>query len=230
VKKTALNGNQLKSARLGACLTQSQVAAKLGVSQPYLSLMESGVRRVPERMVRSVARLLNLSPAVLPVPEEPGKLSGDLSHALAALGYPGYSYLRVGRRINPALAVFQALSQDALDARVAQGLPWVLLQHPGLNWSWLVSNARRRNLQNKLGFLVAVAREVAERVGRTDSAATLAAAEQTLETSRLAAETTLGKEAMPSSERAWLRVNRPPLAKHWNVLTSLSPEHLPYAA
>lgn len=230
MKKPALDRDQLKSARLRACLTQSQLAAKLGVSQPYLSLMERGVRRVPERMARSAARLLNLSPAVLPVPDEPATPSGDLSRALATLGYPGYSYLRVGRPINPALAVFQALSQDSLDARVAQGLPWVLLRYPELNWGWLVSNARRKNLQNKLGFLVAVAREVAERVGRTDSAAALAAAEQTLETSRLAAETTLGKEAMPSSERAWLRANRPPLAKHWNVLTSLSPDHLTYAA
>jgi transcriptional regulator with XRE-family HTH domain len=211
-------------------MTQTQMAAKLGVSQPYVSLVESGARRVPERLARSAARVFNLSPAVLPVPAEPTARERDLSSALATLGYPGYSHLRAGRPLNPALAVFDALSQDSLDARVAQGLPWVLLQYPELDWDWLISNAKLRNLQNKLGFLVAVARTVAERRGQGNSLAVLTAAEQALESSRLAAETTLGKEAMPAAERVWLRAHRPLLAEHWNVLTSLAPEHLSYAA
>lgn len=227
-----MNSNQLKDARVRAGLTQSQMAAKLGVSQPYLSLVERGLRRVPERLARAAARVLHLSPALLPVPNEPNEPTvpeRDLSRALAALGYPGYSYLRGGRPVNPALSVFQALSKESLDARVTQGLPWVLLRYPELNWDWLISNAKLKNLQNKLGFLVAVARQVAERGGQASSAAVLTVAEQALETSRLAAETTLGKEAMSSAERAWLRAHRPQLAEHWNVLTSLSPEHLPYA-
>jgi len=225
-----MTSDQLKRARLRAGLTQTQMAAKLRVSQPYLSLLERGVRRVSERLARSATRVLHLSPALLPVPAEPTAPERDLSRALAALGYPGYSYLRGGRPLNPALVVFQALSKGSLDARVVQGLPWVLLRYPELDWDWLTSNAKLRNLQNKLGFLVAVAREVAERRGPANSAAVLTAAEQTLESSRLAAETTLGKEAMPSAERVWLRTHRPRLAEHWNVLTSLASEHLPYAA
>jgi hypothetical protein len=30
--------------------------------------------------------------------------------------------------------------------------------------------------------------------------------------------------------RRWLRQQRPPQAEHWNLLTDLRPEHLPYAA
>jgi hypothetical protein len=54
--------------------------------------------------------------------------------------------------------------------------------------------------------------------------------ERNLERARLAAETTLGREAMPQAEREWLRMNRTPLARHWNVLASLSSEQLPSAA
>jgi transcriptional regulator with XRE-family HTH domain len=225
-----MTSDQLKLVRLRAGMTQDRLAARLGVSQPYLSLLETGARRVPEHLARSAARVLHASPAVLPVPAEPKARRRDFSRALAALGYPGYSHLRGGRPLNPALAVFEALSQASLDARVAQGLPWVLLKYPELDWDWLERNARLRNLQNKLGFLVAVARRVAERSGQANPVAVLTAVEQALESSRLAAETTLGKEAMPLSEKVWLRANRPRLAEHWNVLTSLSPEHLPYAA
>ena len=53
--------------------------------------------------------------------------------------------------------------------------------------------------------------------------------EQELERARLAAETTLSREAMPQAEREWLVRNRPPLAEQWNVLTSLSSQQLTYA-
>jgi hypothetical protein len=35
---------------------------------------------------------------------------------------------------------------------------------------------------------------------------------------------------MPERERAWLRVHRPEAAAHWNLLTGLTAEQLPYAA
>jgi hypothetical protein len=35
---------------------------------------------------------------------------------------------------------------------------------------------------------------------------------------------------MTDAERRWLRQHRPPQAEHWNLLTDLRPEHLPYAA
>ena len=65
---------------------------------------------------------------------------------------------------------------------------------------------------------------------RTVAAARLREVELSLEGARLAAETTLSRETMPQAEREWLRVNRTPLARHWNVLASLSSERLPYGS
>jgi post-segregation antitoxin (ccd killing protein) len=51
-----------------------------------------------------------------------------------------------------------------------------------------------------------------------------------LELSRLAAETTLGRDSMPEAEKRWLRENRSPQAKRWNVLSSLTAAELPYGS
>jgi hypothetical protein len=51
-----------------------------------------------------------------------------------------------------------------------------------------------------------------------------------LEPSRLAREDTLCHDSMTNVERRWLREHRSPHAAHWNLLTDLRREHLPYAA
>ncbi len=215
-----------------AGLTQARAAARLRVSQPYLSQLERGRRPVTVRLARAAAKVYRLPPTTLPVPPEPLRSPSDadrLARQLAALGYPGYSHLRPGRPVNPSRLLLDAVSQDNLDARVTEALPWVLLKYADLDWDWLVSNTKLWNLQNRLGFLVGLAGELAER--RTEPAtAELKKVERDLERARLAAETTLGREAMPAAERAWLRANRPPRARHWNVLTSLTAEHLVRAA
>ena len=55
------------------------------------------------------------------------------------------------------------------------------------------------------------------------------AVEQQLERARLAREDTLGRESMSTAERRWLETNRSPLARHWNLLTGLTPDQLSYA-
>jgi hypothetical protein len=35
---------------------------------------------------------------------------------------------------------------------------------------------------------------------------------------------------MPAAERRWLASNRSPLARHWNLLTGLTVDQLPYAS
>jgi transcriptional regulator with XRE-family HTH domain len=225
--------DQLRLGRERAGLTQVEAAARLGLSQPYLSQLERGRRAVTSSLALAAAKLYRLPPTALPVPPEPPKRGAErdkLARQLAALGYPGYSHLRPSPPVNPALVVLEALSEDSLDARVTEALPWVLMQYPELDWNWLVSNAKLRNLQNRLGFLVGVARDLAEnRPDRSAATARLQKVELELEQARLAAETTLGREAMPAAERSWLRVNRPPQAERWNVLASLTAEQLPYA-
>ena len=108
-------------------------------------------------------------------------------------------------------------------------MPWVLEQYPLLDWDWLMDQVRRRNVQNRLGFLVTVARTLAERRTNKVAADRLSRVEEALEQSRLVAETTLGREEMPTAERAWLREHRSPEARHWNVLAGLKLQDLSYA-
>ena len=54
--------------------------------------------------------------------------------------------------------------------------------------------------------------------------------EEVLEPARLAREDTLCQGSLSEAERRWLRQERPADALHWNLLTDLDAEHLPYAA
>ena len=225
---------ELRTGRLRAGLTQVEAASRLGLSQPYLSQVECGRRRLTARLARAMRRLYGLPATLLPLPPEAPARGADkqrFAAQLAALGYPGYAHVRPTPQLNPAVVVLAALSEDDLDVRVTEALPWVLVRYPDLNWDWLLTHAKVRNLQNRLGFLVAVAREVAENSReRSDAAKHLREVEKDLDLARLAAETTLSRESMPPAERKWLRAHRTPLAEHWNVLTSLKPEQLGYAA
>ena len=53
-------GQELTAARKRAELTQSDAAAKLGVSQPYLSLLEKNQRPVPGALAKRMARVYRL--------------------------------------------------------------------------------------------------------------------------------------------------------------------------
>ena len=225
----------LRDGRRKARLTQVEAAARLGVSQPYLSQLERGQRPVTPKLARAAAALYHLPVTTLPVQEavRPGAPVNParLARRLAGLGYPGFAHLQPGSKTNPAAVVLEALMQPDLEVRLAEALPWVLLTYPDLDWSWLVRQSKLHDVQNRLGFVVALARTVAARhAGFPDADGRLAAAERQLERARLAREDTLGRESMPSAERRWLAENRTPAARHWNMLTSLSDGQLPYAA
>ena len=213
--------------------TQEQAAVKLGVSQPYLSLLEKGMRNVPNKLARKAASLFGMSATKLPVeanwhsvqPKDDSSLASDL----AALGYPGLSYLKSRRKKNPAEVVLCALKTKNLDTRLAEALPWVLLEHPELDWRWLMSAAKVNDLQNKLGFLTNVARRLAEKPGKNETAMLLNKQESVLERSRLVQEETLCRDSLTQAERRWLKSNRSAEARHWNLLTDLSPDHLSHA-
>jgi hypothetical protein len=105
-----------------------------------------------------------------------------------------------------------------------------LLTYPDLDWAWLVRHAKLHDVQNRLGFLVAVAKGLAADRRELESAFDqLSAVEGQLERARLAREDTLCRESMPAAERRWLQAHRSALAKHWNLLTGLTADQLPYA-
>ena len=62
-----MKGALLKAAREKAEWTQVKLAKRLGVTQVYVSLMETGKRRVPPHYAHRLMRLLDLSPTMLPV-------------------------------------------------------------------------------------------------------------------------------------------------------------------
>ena len=223
---------QFKAGRLKAGLTQARAAAKLGLSQPYLSLLETGARRLTDGVENAAVKLYRLPPPLLAVPELPrwANSQGKLPHQLAALGYPGFSHLRKSPPTNPAWVALEAVSGHNLDGRVAEALPWVLERYPELDWKALVTYAKVRDAQNRLGFFVTLARELAESRSNMKASAKLKEVERELERSRLAAETTLGRDSMTQAERNWLRENRTPEAERWNVLSRLTASELPYVS
>ena len=229
-----MTGEDLKSGREQKGWTQAEAAMKLSVSQPYLSLMEKGVRRVPEKLARKAASAFGLSAATLPIETDwesvPPRDANTLAIDLAALGYPGFAYLKSKhRKKNPGEVLLSALSSNRLESRIAEALPWLLLQYPDLDWDSVVSAAKARDLQNRLGLVINVARRVAEKRGENNKVELLRKQEHVLERSRLFLEDTLCNDSLTQAERRWLETNRPDEAKHWRVLTDLSPEQLSYA-
>lgn len=189
-----MTGRQLFAGRKKKKWSQLDAASKLGVSQPYLSLLEKGERPVPKEMAGKAIDLYKLSAATLPVDSHPGTVQSvseaELAAALAGLGYPGFSHLRRRQRKNPAEVLASALSASNLDSRLTEALPWVLVTFPEMDWTWLVQTAKLNDSQNRLGFLIDVARRIAERRGEQDKAALLAQHKSVLERSRLAREDT----------------------------------------
>ena len=207
------------------------------MTQAYFSMLENGRRTLPYSLARKVADMLDAPPTMLPLREERVETpAGDdkLRVELAALGYPGFAHLRRGSRRNPAEVLLQALNEADLDSRVVEGLPWLALRYSELDWDWAVRNAKLLDRQNRLGFVTAMALQLSENV--SNKAADLERLRKlkeyvaVLERSRLVKEDTLCHDSLTQAERNWLRENRPADAAHWNLLTDMRAENLPYAA
>lgn len=218
-----MNSEQLRQARSRRGHTQEEAAALLGVTQAYFSMLEKGHRKPSARLARNLMRVYGLSPTVLPVSEGPKNVTSDyLAYQLASLGYPGFAHFgRTGvKRVNPAEYLLSALQQRNVEARLAEGLPWVVARYPDMDFDWLVPQARMRNLQNRLGFAVTLARLAS----RNDS---LRRPEQVLAESKLEKEDSFCKD-LNEPERRWLREHRSKQARQWNLLSDLRPETLRY--
>jgi transcriptional regulator with XRE-family HTH domain len=228
-----MNDFEFKSARLAKGWTQTQAATRMGVTQAYLNYLENGKRRLTADLVRRASSVYGLPPQVLPVTDTFTPAQTDdqqMTDFLARLGYPGFSYLRArSQKRHPFEVLLTALAQKSLDARVAEALPWVALKYAQPD-SWLVGNARKFNLQNRLGFVVSLARRVAEMRNDRVRSAELSQLESLLDESRLAKEDAFYRPPRTESEREWLRKNRSKDAAHWNMLTDMRPEHLQYAS
>jgi transcriptional regulator with XRE-family HTH domain len=228
--------NTLKLARNKLGWTETEAAHRLGVSQPYLAMLEGGQRRVTLRLARKFKTVYGLSPTSLPTPDlfEPRAdvNNEEFAKMVSALGYPGFAYMKVRvRERNPAEVLVEALKQDSLESRLVEALPWLVVNYWDMEKRWLVRNAKLNDLQNRLGFVVTLAKQVSERSDHVSEDRNRALEElgRTLEESRLVREDTFLKQVNTDVEREWLRRNRSEEAKHWNLLTNWRPEHLQYA-
>jgi DNA-binding XRE family transcriptional regulator len=229
-----MTAEQWKNGREKAGRTQVAAARSLNVSQPYLSQLETGLRLASARLARKATKLYKLPPTALPLPEtldvqEVGP--DDLQRELASLGYPGFEHVRFKTVSNPAAVLLGAVVKRDLETRLVEALPWVLGKYPDLNWEWLRDRVKLQNVQNRLGYVVHLAKETMRALPAQPSVVpVLSSWENELEQARLAHEGTLCRDSMPERERTWLRTNRPEAAVHWSLLTSLTAEQLPYAA
>lgn len=223
----------LRDARKQKGLTQQQAAKHLGVTQAYLSMLERKRRRIPAQKLSLAVDLYGMPPSALPFrgQDEWTRLNESVvASELAALGYPGFAYLSSSRpEWNPAELLLAALARDELEARVAEGLPWLAYAHNDLDWDWTVREARTHNVVNRLGFVVTLARELAEKRADAVAVATLREVEARLKPSVLLRTETFCREHMTQVERRWLREHSTAQARQWNVLSDVSSEDLAHA-
>ena len=193
-------------------LTQVNAAFLLGVSQPYLSLLEKGARPLTAGLRQRMKTYGNKD-----------LLEDSFRGHLSALGYPGFAHVRrYGSRPRPDRLLMMVLARPDADARVVEALPWLVSTFKSqFDFGWMVQQAKLQNLQNRLGFLLQLA--------AVDVPDGLEAVRE-LERARLMLEDTLCWDSMPAATREWMRANRAPLAEHWNVLTRLRAEDVYNAA
>ena len=121
-----MSGTDVARARKARGWKQRDLAKRLGVSQPYVSLLERNRRVVPHRLALRLTQVLSLSPSTLPLGSAKQALvSRRAASALGRVGYPGFAYLRGGHALNPAELLVRTLSAENLDARLVEALPWV---------------------------------------------------------------------------------------------------------
>ena len=221
-----MTGAEVRAARERRGWQQTELAERLGVSQGYVSLLESGRRPVSTRLAAKLVSLLALSPVALPVSTPKPLLGEQVARALGRLGYPGFAYLRNGARVNPMEVLLGALLADDVDARVVEGLPWLLLRYPDVDWDRLVTYVKQYDAQNRLGFLTALASRLAAAKGDVVAAELLERREQALRRSLLQQDDTFSRASLTQAERRWLAANRSAEGKRWNLLATLDVERL----
>jgi len=210
---------------------QQELARRLEVSQTLVSLWEHGQRKVPVRQLGQLRQLgMELNPTELPLRGEASFGEVDYAQELSNLRYPGFAHFRSGEPSwNPAQLLVEALSQRNLDRRVAEALPWLALRYSEMDWAWVTREARLRNLQNRLGLTLLLAKKLAFQKQELEVADSLERREKSLRESLLAKEDTYCHEDMTQAERRWLYTRRSPEASAWNVLSDLQLADLAHA-
>jgi hypothetical protein len=152
-----------------------------------------------------------------------------LKDALGALGYPGFlslfSELEAEEGHDPAVVLMAALACDRLDDAVVEALPWLVLRYENLDWHWLLAEARRRGVQNRLGFVVSLAVRAAAGSLGMERLTRLAAIEEELFACRLPKQETRWLR-VPPARRQFVAARRSAEAAQWGVSSCLRPDEI----
>lgn len=227
-----MDGAVLLEARQNKRWEQVETAEKLGVSQPYLSLLEAGKRKITGKISRRAVKVFGLAPTALPLEQEleetlPGK-NEELAGDLGTLGYPNFAHLGSGRQKNPLEVLVSALKTEDLESRLVEALPWLVFSYPEMDWEELFRSVKLNDLQNRLGFVVCLARQLAEKAEDEHRSQILKEKEDRLAGSRLYREDAFNLRSLTETEKKWLKSHRSKEAKYWRVLSDLEVKHLDY--
>lgn len=238
--------SKLRELRKAAGLNQAHVAAKLRISQSLVSMLEGGRISLSDDLAPGFARLYSVEvgqlrefgrsdASRLKLSESPAaavamaSVDADaLIQSLAALGYPEFKQSGKKYSADPSSLLLTALRQPVLARNVAEALPWVALSYE-VEISDILIRARIHDLQNRLGYVLTLARKVAERqkdfIGRRKA---LSEMRMNLLPARLAREDSLCLGQAGSEEQEAARNSRPDFAVFWNMLDDFTPEDLPF--
>jgi transcriptional regulator with XRE-family HTH domain len=228
-----MNGQELLEARKQKYWEQIETAEKLGVSQTYLSLLETGKRPVTKQIARKAVKIFGLSAEALPILSSLENLriaaNNDLARDLSALGYPPLAHIKARHKRNPAEVLLSALRSDNLDSRIVEALPWVVFNFPQMDWDSVIRAAKINDLQNRLGFIVELAEKLASISKNSAKLNILHEKKVALSKSRLLHEDTLCQNSITDAEKNWLKTNRSKEARFWRLLSDLTIKNLNYA-
>jgi transcriptional regulator with XRE-family HTH domain len=226
-----MNSSQLLQARQNKHWEQIETAEKLGVSQSYLSLLESGKREITKKISHRAIKIFRLSACALPIEKNldetiVGK-NDELTKDLGTLGYPKFAFLKSNVNKNPLEVLFLSLKTENLESRLVEALPWLVFTFSDLDWETLFKLVKINDLQNKLGFVISLARKSAERLKDRSKMEFLCKKELELSNSRLFQEAVFSQN-LTETEKKWLKNNRSKDAKFWRVLSDLEIKHFDY--
>jgi len=225
----------LRAYRLGAGLSQSDLAKKASTLQPRVAVMESAkdptlprlewLERVAEALGVTVPDLLTEkatldAESLSSLPEDEDNLAAHLRE----LGAPLTGPARKSRSFSPEATVLGVL-RAVPSARMVECLPALLVSND-LDDDKLLRLAKERGLVNRLGFVVDAAVTLAEeKTDRKKASRLLALAKRLWVGRQRETEEFLMREVPENPEfRTWLKKKTPRAGKKWGVYGAYSLE------
>ncbi len=220
---------QVRSARQAAGSHTAAGSQAARISQAYLALLEGGHRPVTAKLASGSRSCTALArpPCRLDSERVDPRNSASLAAQLAALGYPGFRHLARRHKKNPAAVLLAAILAEDIEVRVIEALPWLVAEYSDLDWEWVIREAKLRDAQNRLGFLVTLARQVAEKRGNNEAANRLGRVGKGWTGRAWFARTPYARPRSPTLSAAGFARVRPPAAHYWNLLTDLDTHPCP---